>query len=154
MKNPFQNFSNEVKVQMVRETPAQEYKVRSSNDIAALFQEKISLMDREAFYLISLNIHNYIQGIHLVSLGTLTASLVHPREVFKAAILQNAASIMFVHNHPSSGNPAPSKTDIDITERLQEGADILGFEILDHIIFCADSHYSFREHNLLKKKSY
>lgn len=82
-------------------------------------------------------------------MGSLTSSLVHPREVFKGVLINNAASVIFFHNHPS-GDPAPSTDDIEITKRLKHAGDILGIKILDHIIF-GDSqrHFSFVDQKML-----
>ncbi len=81
----------------------------------------------------TLNTKNNITGINVVSIGSLNSSLVHPREVFKAAILGNAAAIILAHNHPS-GDPSPSPEDLEITRRLVEAGKILGIEVLDHVI--------------------
>ena len=83
----------------------------------------------------------------MISLGSLTSSLVHPREVFKTAILQNSASIILIHNHPS-GDPAPSNDDIEITQRLKTAGDSLGIKILDHIIV-GDNYFSFLDQKML-----
>lgn len=102
-------------------------------------------MDREVFVAITLNQKNEIIGSYIVSMGTLTASLVHPRECFKAAIYDGAAAIAFVHNHPS-GNPEPSRQDRDITDRLSEAAKLLGIRMLDHVIIGGTNrYYSFVE---------
>jgi DNA repair protein RadC len=78
----------------------------------------------------------------------LNASIVHPREVFKAAIKRSSASIILSHNHPS-GNPIPSSEDIQITKRLVEGGNIIGIDVLDHIIIGGDQFYSLKEHGLM-----
>ena len=100
---------------------------------------------KEHFWVIGLNTRNAIQYIDLVSLGTLNASLVHPREVFRFSILKAVSSIILSHNHPS-GNAEPSEEDMKITRRLVEAGKIIGIEVLDHIVIGdRDSFYSFKE---------
>ncbi|MBM4340269.1 MAG: JAB domain-containing protein, partial [Deltaproteobacteria bacterium] len=99
---------------------------------------------KEYFKLILLNHRNKIVGISTISIGTLNASLVHPREVFKDAIKHSAASIVLAHNHPS-GDPEPSEDDLTITKRLTEAGKIFGVEVIDHIIIGKDRFFSFKE---------
>ncbi|MBT9147902.1 MAG: hypothetical protein DDT32_01670 [Syntrophomonadaceae bacterium] len=99
----------------------------------------------ETFGFFSLNTKNAIIGAHIVSLGSLTQAVVHPREVFKAAILNNAASIVLFHNHPSE-NPTPSKDDIEMTKMLVKAGELLGIKVLDHIIVGGDSYLSLAAH--------
>jgi DNA repair protein RadC len=89
-----------------------------------------------------------VQGFKVVSTGSLTASLVHPREVWRSALHLCAAAVLFVHNHPS-GDPAPSPEDIDITKRLKETADILGIRVLDHVILGHGRYFSFSDKGML-----
>ncbi|MBI4528183.1 MAG: JAB domain-containing protein [Deltaproteobacteria bacterium] len=100
--------------------------------------------DKEHFVVLCLNQRNRLNGYKHVSTGSLTASLVHPREVFTAALELRAAAVVFVHNHPS-GDPAPSADDVEITRRLREAGELLGFRVLDHIILGRDRHYSFQD---------
>lgn len=105
--------------------------------------------DREQLYLICLNAKCEIQAVHLVSIGSIDTSVVHPREVFKAAILNNAHSILVAHNHPSD-NLEPSRADINITKRLKETGDIIGIPLLDHLIVGSDGRYfSLKEEGYL-----
>ena len=100
---------------------------------------------KEHFWVIGLSTRNAIQYIDLVSLGTLNASLVHPREVFRFSILKAVSSIILSHNHPS-GDAEPSEEDMRITRRLVEAGKIIGIEVLDHIVIGdRDSFYSFKE---------
>ncbi len=99
---------------------------------------------QEAFYLLSLNTKNGVLAIRLISQGSLNANVVHPREVFKAAILDSAAHIIVTHNHPS-GDPTPSSEDIEITKKLQETGKILGIDLLDHVIIGDSQHFSLKE---------
>jgi DNA repair protein RadC len=84
---------------------------------------------------------NVVIGMDIVSIGTLTASIAHPRKIFKSAILKNAASIILSH-HPS-GDPVPSREDIQLTERIAKAGEILGIKLLDHIIIAEHGNYSF-----------
>src|SRR5262245_39841910 len=90
-------------------------------------------VDRENFVILILDQKNKVLGVHTVSVGGLTASIVHPRETFKAAILANAAAIIYGHNHPS-GDCQPSREDRAITQRLKEAGALLGIGILDHLV--------------------
>lgn len=91
---------------------------------------------------------NRLAGFNVVSIGSLTASLVHPREVFKAAILANAAAMIVVHNHPS-GDPTPSAEDIAITQRLRQAGELLGISLLDHVVIGDDRYVSFADEGIL-----
>lgn len=103
---------------------------------------------KEIFYVIGLDTRNNIQYIEIVSIGTLTASLVHPRETFRIAIMQNSAHIIIAHNHPS-GEVEPSEDDLKITKRLVDAGKIMGIEVLDHLIFSHSNYLSFKEKLLL-----
>lgn len=109
-----------------------------------LFQDQI----KERFIVAVLNTANKVQAIEIVSEGILNSSLVHPREVFRAAIVLGAAAIIVAHNHPS-GNPEPSQEDIAITKQLVEAGKIIGIPVHDHIIFAGAQYSSFVEKGLL-----
>lgn len=102
----------------------------------------------EKFGFFSLNTKNGITGAHIVSIGSLNQTIVHPREVYKAALINNAASILLFHNHPS-GNATPSEDDINMTKRLILAGELMGIKILDHIIVTEEGFTSFRENNLI-----
>ena len=105
--------------------------------------------DKEAFSVLMLNTKNKVIGIKTVSVGTLDATIVHPREVFKSAILNSAKSIMIFHNHPS-GDTKPSGEDINLTKRLVDAGNLLGIKVLDHIILGNNGNYlSMLEDNLM-----
>jgi DNA repair protein RadC len=104
--------------------------------------------DKEHFLVLALNNKNRVNGFKVISTGSLTASLIHPREVWRAAFHLCAAAVVFVHNHPS-GEPAPSPEDLDITRRLKETGDLLGIRVLDHVVLGADRFYSFSDKGLL-----
>ena len=107
--------------------------VSHSVDASTIIKSFLEGADREHFIIVLLNGKNRIIGIHNVSTGSLGSSLVHPREVFKPAILANAAAIILAHNHPS-GDPTPSQADLEITKRLRETGEVMGIAVLDHII--------------------
>ena len=109
---------------------------------------RIQCNTEEVFILITLNIKNIVTGYFEVHRGTINTSLVHPREVFKRALLNNASNIMVAHNHPS-GDPNPSKEDIQITERLKEAGNLLGINLIDHIIVGEDKYISLKEKGVL-----
>ena len=119
-------------------------------EIAAKFFEDMS-SDREIFAVMLLNTKNRVIGINVVSVGSLTASVVHPREVFKATCLANATNIILTHNHPS-GDPAPSKEDINITARLVQAGRLMDIPVLDHIIIGDGTgrSMSFKASDLIK----
>ena len=123
--------------------------LRQSGDVAKLMADVVAGLDREAFFVVLLDGKNRVSGINLVSLGSLTAALVHPREVFKAAIAGSAAALVLVHNHPS-GDPSPSAEDRAITERLSQVGELVGIRVLDHIVLGDDGAYtSFADDGLL-----
>ena len=105
-------------------------------------------LDRESFHVVTLNQKNVVIERHLVALGSLTGTLVHPREVFRPALHDNAAAVAFLHNHPS-GDTKPSRDDIELTTRLVDCAKLLGFRVLDHVIVGRDRYLSFVEEGLL-----
>ncbi len=105
--------------------------------------------DKEHFWVIGLNTKNVIKFIDLVSLGTLTNALIHPREVFRLAVMKGVCNIIAGHNHPS-GDPAPSREDMAITERLKSAGDILGISVLDHVIISEGGQFvSLKDKGLL-----
>lgn len=120
-------------------------RMENGGQIAKEF-EHLAELDREVFVAVTLNQKHQVIGSYIVSMGTLTASLVHPRECFRAAIYDGAASIVFVHNHPS-GDPAPSRQDRMLHERLDEVAKLLGITLLDNIIVGEPGRYYSFEAN-------
>src|SRR5438552_6268039 len=116
--------------------------VRDARAVADAFAEHFAPLDREHFVVLLLDGKNRILGFNVVSVGSLTAALVHPREVFKPAILANAAALILVHNHPS-GDPDPSAEDRAITARLSQAADLIGIRILDHVVIGDGTFRSF-----------
>ena len=130
-------------------TQAPAYKSKELTDpekVYRLVKSKLKDYHKEHFYIIALNSRNY--SIAEVSVGSLNASIVHPREVFAEAIKNKAASVVFAHNHPS-GDPEPSEDDLLLTKKLVESGKILGIEVDDHIIVAKDKFFSFKKHKLL-----
>ena len=125
-------------------------KIQCPNDVFNIAQNVIRAGEypEENLWLMTLDAKNNITGIFTVSTGILTSSLVHPREVFKRAVLQNAASIVICHNHPS-GDITPSQDDVNITKRLYDAGKILGIELLDHIIIGDNSYTSLKERGVI-----
>jgi DNA repair protein RadC len=123
--------------------------IQCPRDLAELFAGLLEGLDREALYVALLDSKNRIIGVNLVSLGILDSSLVHPREVFKPAILLGAASIVLAHNHPS-GDPTPSPEDRRVTQRIDEAGKLLGIDVMDHVIVGDKGHFtSFKERGIL-----
>ena len=122
--------------------------ITSPDRLFELIRSKITQFTKEHFFVISLDTRNNLIGIDEISVGTLTASLVHPRETFESAIRRHAAKIIISHNHPS-GETDPSDDDLKITKRLSEAGKIMGIELLDHIIVTKSAYLSFKEQMLI-----
>ena len=118
--------------------------VRRPKDAAEYVMEELRYLKKEHFVCLFLNTKNHIIARETLSMGTLNASLVHPREVFRAAIKYSSASIICAHNHPS-GDPAPSPEDISLTKRLVEAGQLVGIEVLDHLIIGDGRFVSLKE---------
>lgn len=114
--------------------------VREPGDVARLMAPLLVDLDRETFWVVMLDGKNRVIGVNLVSVGSLNAALVHPREVGKALILSNSAAAILVHQHPS-GSPEPSTEDLALTDRLRAVGDLLGIRILDHVILGHDGAF-------------
>jgi DNA repair protein RadC len=138
-----------VKIQMVRDGSIDYGKkpISKPEELADLGLKLLKNADRENFLLVCLNAKNYVNCIHLVAIGTLDRTVITPREVLKAALLSNASSIAFIHNHPS-GDPKPSPEDISMTNSLGKCAELFQIRILDHVIVVDDGRYE----SLLEKK--
>lgn len=118
--------------------------IRSPQDVYSLLSEDLRYLQKEHFVCLFLNTKNHVLAQETLSIGTLNASLVHPREVFLAAIRRSSASIICVHNHPS-GDPTPSPEDIQMTRRLVEAGQIIGIDVLDHVIIGDRGYISLKE---------
>lgn len=139
-----------VSLRMVKESSLlyKERNIRSPQDGYKLFKQFLGELDREYFVVMCLDVKNQPTAINVCHIGSLNASIVHPREVMKIAIMSNSASIIVFHNHPSN-NPTPSQEDIEVTTRLKEAGLILGIELMDHLIVCEDSFISLKEKGYL-----
>lgn len=122
--------------------------ISGSRDIFQKYRTRYKAATQEEFLLVILNTKHKIQKDVSISVGTLNSSIVHPRDVFHHALREAAASVIFVHNHPS-GDPTPSPEDFSITKRLAEAGTILGIKVLDHIIIGSHDYYSFADSGTL-----
>jgi DNA repair protein RadC len=118
--------------------------LRTSTDVARVLRPMFEGMDREKFVVVLLDAKHRPTGVNVVSIGSLTATIVHPREVFKPAIAGNAAAILLGHFHPS-GSPEPSAEDRELTKRLRDAGELLGIRVVDHVIVGDGKHYSFAD---------
>jgi len=117
---------------------------KCSEDVYRMFQPRFQNLDREEFHLVMLDTKHRILDVNHVSTGSLTATLVHPREVLKPVILTNSAAIILTHNHVS-GDPYPSNEDKEITKRLKEIGDLIGIRVLDHVVIGENRFFSFAD---------
>jgi DNA repair protein RadC len=122
----------------------------SGHNVYLYYNCRLKNLKKEVFYCVMLDAKNRVLKDYKISEGTLTNSLIHPREAFRDAIKESAASVIFVHNHPS-GDPSPSREDILITERLVSVGEVIGIKVLDHIIIGDEKFTSMREKGYIKK---
>lgn len=132
--------------QIVKEEIKSYKPIDTPKELAELFRTLIADHDREVFSVMCFNAKMVPTHFHIVSQGTLTESMIHPREVFKVAILNNAKSVVFAHNHPS-GDPSPSHADEQVYRTLTDAARLLGIEVIDNFIITRDGYYSFEENS-------
>lgn len=137
---------NIVSLKLVKESSLlyKERRIQSPQDAYNLLRSFLVDSDREYFVVVCLDTKNQPTAINVCHVGSLNASLVHPREVMKVAILSNSASIIVGHNHPSQ-DPTPSREDIEVTKRLVEASKIIGIEMIDHLIVCDEKYVSLKE---------
>lgn len=150
MQNPFQ--LEVVSVRMVRDAPVlSEQKITGPESAVSVVGELLCEMDREVVCIINLKSDGTPINCNFVSMGTINQSIVEPRELFKSAVLSNAAQMIMVHNHPS-GNLEPSKEDTMITDRVLKLSALMGIPLADHVIVGGDNtrYFSFKEKELLK----
>lgn len=122
--------------------------VNTPEDAAALVMPEMRHLEREEFRVILLDTKNRVIGVETVAVGSLNSAGVQPREVFKAAVRRSAATVILVHNHPS-GDPTPSREDVALTKRLAQAGELLGIEILDHIVVGDNKYISLKAEKLL-----
>ncbi len=142
---------NVVRIKLIDDTPLFGNElIQSADDAIFLMQKELRNCDRETFCALHLNAKGKPLSMSIISIGELTSTIVHPREVFKASILSNASAVIFMHNHPS-GELTPSEEDKKATKRLEMAGQILGIPVVDHIIVGerAENYYSFRANDLL-----
>jgi len=130
------------------QAPKEREELNSPEAIVRLVKPQLTERKKECFFSVLLDIRNRHIRTERVSVGSLDATLAHPREVFDAAVHDHAPAMVLVHNHPS-GDPTPSAEDIRLTRRLVEAGKLLGINVLDHIIIAGDRYYSFRSHALI-----
>jgi DNA repair protein RadC len=135
---------NELARRLYSKSADKEYKITSPRDVADLMFPEMKFLKKEYLKVLMLNTKNVVISTETVSIGSLNASIVHPREVYRTAIKKSAASIIVCHNHPS-GDPTPSNEDISITKRLKECGKIIGIELLDHVIIGDGIFISLKE---------
>lgn len=140
----FQALSERYSEESLRE----EVDLSSSKAVASYLQKSIGREKKEYFVMLALNTRNKLIKASSISIGSLSSSIVHPREIFKEAIQVSAAHIVIGHNHPS-GDPDPSPEDIALTRRLQEAARIVGIELIDHIVVTPTKYASLKEQNVI-----
>jgi len=128
--------------------PEQAAVISRPEDAAGLLMSRFSFESRENFGILILDTKNQVKKEKIISIGSLNASIVHPREIFHQAIMESAASLILFHNHPS-GDPTPSREDISLTRRLIKAGKLMGIEILDHIIIGQNNYASFKSMDLL-----
>ncbi len=133
----------QIKINYNPDTPKSE-PVYQTDDVVKLMSF-LKTADREMMYALHLDAKLRIIAMELISVGSLTSSMFHPREIFKGAILNNSASIILVHNHPS-GDATPSKGDLDVTAKCKDAGGLLGIEVLDHVIVSANGYESIKKH--------
>ena len=132
-------------VKLVKEgRPAYSAVISTPTDAADFFQERIGQSVQESFLGLFLNARNVPLGWREISRGSVSASLVHPREVFLPAVKLAACSLIVAHNHPS-GDPSPSSDDIELTRRLKQAGELIGIEVLDHLVITSTGHLSMKE---------
>ena len=125
--------------------------IRSPKDVADYLMEDLRHLKQEHFLALLLDTKNNVIAKEIISIGTLNASIIHPREVYKPAIKKSVSAIIAVHNHPS-GDPTPSREDIEVTKRLKEAGDILGIDLLDHVIIGNQRYVSLKDKGLIAEK--
>lgn len=118
--------------------------IKSAKDVYDYASQRLNSNDKEHFMILHLDSKNRIIKDEVISIGTLNASIIHPREIFKSAIKESANSIILVHNHPS-GDSEPSAEDEQVTEKLFEAGELLSIKVLDHVIIGKDNYHSFKE---------
>lgn len=138
-------------VRLVREPGTAEQspaRIKSPPDVMALLSDRMAAVDQEVFYVVCLGAQSDVRAVHEMTRGLVNSSLVHPREVFRAAILAGASAVIVAHNHPS-GDPTPSADDRAVTRQLVDAGRLLDLPVFDHVVIGAGRYVSFAEAGLL-----
>lgn len=122
--------------------------VKTPEDVVIALKNQIKGKMKEHFYALLLDTRNHLIKTAEISIGSLDTSIVHPREVFKEALSASAACVIFAHNHPS-GNPQPSEDDVKLTKRLVQSGELMGIDVLDHVVLCENSYQSLKREGLM-----
>ena len=138
------------KIMLVRDSSqdSEIKKIKTPTDAVWILQKYLYGADRENFVVMMLDAKNQVIGINTVSVGSLSSTPVHPREVFKPAILSNTAGVILCHNHPS-GNLTPSESDKNLTRKIIQGGKLLDIKVIDHVIVTDGGHFSFVDEDLM-----
>lgn len=124
-------------------------KIRSPADVYSILYPRMREQKREKLVALLLDTKNQVLREEVISIGSLNANIVHPREVFKAALMESCASVILSHNHPS-GDPTPSREDIAVTEKLVEGGKLLGIDVLDHVVIGDGRYVSLKDEGYVR----
>jgi len=138
----------ELSRRVFRRTPEKQHLIRSPQELVAYLEADMRYLKKEIFVCVHLNTKNVVLRKETISIGSLNASIVHPREVFSNAVKHSVSSVILCHNHPS-GDPQASPEDIDTTKRLVDAGNILGIKVLDHVIIGDGSYISLKESGLM-----
>lgn len=137
----------ELAIRMAKADAVYRYRINSPKSIAKIYMEEMRYLDKEHIKVVFLDTKNGILSDIYISIGTVNASLVDPREVFKEALTRGAVNIILLHNHPS-GDPSPSSDDIDVTKRLVKAGEVIGIKVIDHLIIGDGTYLSMKERGL------
>lgn len=124
------------------------FAIRSPQDVATYVMPRLRYENKEHFMIMLLNAKNHVLALSTISVGSLSASIVHPREVFREALSHSAASVLLIHNHPS-GDPSPSKEDALVTQKLVQAGEVMDIAVLDHIIIGDNRFVSLKEEGMI-----
>jgi DNA repair protein RadC len=139
---------SDIRIALVREKVKKSYLICNANDVFKSMQKEVSKLDRECFWILCLNSQSKVIGRNLVSIGSVNRTIASPMEIFKAAILVNAVNIILIHNHVS-GELKPSSEDIKTTSKLKQAGDLLGIDVMDHVIISHEGYFSFQAEGLI-----